>query len=1585
MIRIVEFDTAIGTSNLGDEIILECLREEMKDILSQGFTMRLGTHVANYPRKYMLQQRFKMQFVNHADYKFIMGTNLLTSHAKKTWAQFFINGAYGWPYENAIMAGVGTTFESRKITKYTKKLYGRLLNKNFKHSVRDEEAKELLEQAGIKAINTGCPTLWNLTPEHCAKIPTKKADRVVFSLSGYTNQKKPRADIKLIRILQENYKELIFWCQTSEDEAYLESFEGMESIRRIYTLKEYASLLDEGNIDYVGTRLHGGVFAMRHYVRSIVIAIDHRARGFYECNNLPICERSALETRLPTMINSEFETDIHIDEAAIHEWKDQFKELVPQEFEASNSHFLMSKLAVTKERIRKGVLRRIKKVKRKIPGAGKKVKRLFRKVRNRISPPAAPNVGDIEINNEQIMFFTFQGKYTCNAKYICDEILRRRLPWKVVWVTTKPVDKVKKSFPEQAVLVKFRSKAYYRELAASHILIDNAFNYVKVDFEKKPGQIYVETMHGSLGIKRIGRDDVSDPKRNARGDKCGENTDYCLSNSTFEDEVFRTSFWPESQILDLGHARNDIFFASEDEVSRIRKKVFNYFVLPYDVKLALYAPTFRDPEDNEGYEFLEPQILKEALEERFGGRWIVLERAHTRDAGEKCTITSVGEDVIDATGYPDIQELMLAIDFGITDYSSWIYDYVLTRKPGLIYAPDAERYANGQGFYYPLTETPFPIAASNDDLTACIKAFDTEKYASEVERFLRDRGCIDDGKASARIVDWLNDQIEKGTEEQNKLRIGLLYLKCDNLGDKIIYDSVRYMAKDILKKKGISDYEFVPIDIDGYAQRRKITAARKHSSLKEKCHDLGTKVRNKWYGLSFTHPTPEKLRESWRSDSLYQWYFKEERPKISRVDVLIFCGGGILKYKAQKLYFFVDDITEIADKYKIPVFMNSVGVEDFDENDPRCLMLLNAIKRECVKSISTRDDLDLLREKYTKDTQIETERVSDPAFWSPEAYNIHRKEDNKGLIGLNVARPSIFEYIYKNSHIDLTDAYNELMHQLIAEGYRLEIFTNGLGLDKVFAKRLLEKYPEWQDHEKVSFFYPSVAEELVDRIAGYERILAVRLHASIVATALGVPHVDLVWNEKQIGFGRIIGKSEFFLMKEDFNAETIRAGLLKATPYEECESYRATVYQGLEKILTYADDNYRKNGHPKAIYVKPAKKNSFKTRLSQMKTGVSDAIIFKTTKVDRKNIAIMTNSYRYTCNPKYIYEEINRRKPDWNVTWITDGPETDKAFYPKGVKTVHTGTRAGAKAAASAYIWLDNGIAFSRNYSRKNDQLHIQTMHGSLGIKKLDNAVLSRQKSHSGRLASRRESERTNYVITNSLFEENVFKTIFWKNVPMVRLGHARTDILFGYDEKTVEVIRRRLRSKYGIDPNKKIFMYGPTYRNDQSLSQLDLNYGEIITTLREKFGEEYVFLLRLHNRTVNNLNLSTAIPGTVFDVSDYPDMQELMAVTDMAVTDYSSWIFDYVVTGKRGLIYATDVENYSDSTGLYYPLEETPFPVCHNNVELIEAIRAFDDDNYAVKVREFLEEKEAVDDGHSAERIVDWFEQLIGSPASMP
>ena len=238
-----------------------------------------------------------------------------------------------------------------------------------------------------------------------------------------------------------------------------------------------------------------------------------------------------------------------------------------------------------------------------------------------------------------------------------------------------------------------------------------------------------------------------------------------ISNGTYTTDFFKRIFWNNGKILETGHPRNDIFF---NDNSKIKEKVYQKLNIDPNKKIVMYAPTLREDRDMTCYTLDYEKVIK-AFENKFGGEWILLTRLHPliMELNENFKVHS--DFIIDATEYSDMQELLVASDALITDYSSCIYDFVLSRKPGFIYATDVKKYDNSRGLYYPLTSTPFPVAENNDQMFDNIMNFNNEKYLKDVESFLVDKGCIDDGHASERVVELIKEIISKAEAKKEEI------------------------------------------------------------------------------------------------------------------------------------------------------------------------------------------------------------------------------------------------------------------------------------------------------------------------------------------------------------------------------------------------------------------------------------------------------------------------------------------------------------------------------------------------------------------------------------------------------------------------------------------------------------------------------------------------------------------------------------------------------------------------------------------------------------------------------------------------
>lgn len=337
-----------------------------------------------------------------------------------------------------------------------------------------------------------------------------------------------------------------------------------------------------------------------------------------------------------------------------------------------------------------------------------------------------------------------------------DKITSGETPSREELLAAREIRKIEAFIEEHVHFIKTNTYEYFEAAASSKVLFTNSLLGDKFyPFPVRKDQVVVETWHGSLGIKRFDpthyNTNVTWPIAAAR---TGKLTTQIISNSSFEDGVFRETFWKETPILKYGHARNDIFFPQSEQVrSYLKQRFCKDNGLSEDTKFALYAPTFRDDHNFAVYDLNAEQTLN-ALRKRFGGEWKLLLRYHDNDKGgeaKKNTVKSC--DVIDVTKYPDMQSLLAFTDVGITDYSSWIYDYVLLRKPGFLFAMDRSKYDNERGFYFRLEDTPFPVSTDSDELEESILSFDEELFQKRVTEFLSDKGCMDDGDASVRIAD----------------------------------------------------------------------------------------------------------------------------------------------------------------------------------------------------------------------------------------------------------------------------------------------------------------------------------------------------------------------------------------------------------------------------------------------------------------------------------------------------------------------------------------------------------------------------------------------------------------------------------------------------------------------------------------------------------------------------------------------------------------------------------------------------------------------------------------------------------------
>ncbi len=316
-------DTSIASDNKGDDIIMECVRKELEPIIHDTFIRTLPTHVSPFHWYQVWRGLNAVKSFEQCDYKFVGGSNILVPNLTTYYPQWNVNIFNYSPLKGCILVGAGAGAGAEKGSDWhTRYVYKHMLNNKYYHSVRDERSRKYMEYLGIKAINTGCVTMWMLTPEFCSQIPSDKSNEVVFTLTSQSV--KDDRDQFLIDTLIKNYKDVYYWPQGLGDYEYLHKFKNITNIKILQpTKEEYDDFLAKHTTDYVGTRLHGGIYAMRHKRRSIIIIIDERARAINETNNLNCIEKDRIQD-LPQLIKSKIKTQINMNIDAISKWKKQF-------------------------------------------------------------------------------------------------------------------------------------------------------------------------------------------------------------------------------------------------------------------------------------------------------------------------------------------------------------------------------------------------------------------------------------------------------------------------------------------------------------------------------------------------------------------------------------------------------------------------------------------------------------------------------------------------------------------------------------------------------------------------------------------------------------------------------------------------------------------------------------------------------------------------------------------------------------------------------------------------------------------------------------------------------------------------------------------------------------------------------------------------------------------------------------------------------------------------------------------------------------------------------------------------------------
>lgn len=356
----------------------------------------------------------------------------------------------------------------------------------------------------------------------------------------------------------------------------------------------------------------------------------------------------------------------------------------------------------------------------------------------------------LPIRSNKVFVSSYFGRgYGDNPKYIIEELLRLDQSIHIVWLVKDIAEADGLPAAVKPVLRGSLSEAYH--MATSKVWLDNCR---RIFFRKRKKQFYIQTWHG-FALKRIEADvqEHLDSSYVQLAMKDSKAIDLIVSEADFMTGIYQNAFWYDGKVVRWGSPRNDVMLDPE-KMELCADKVRRHYNLDRKDKIVLYAPTFRTDHSLEPYK-LDFTRVKEACQSRFGGEFKVFVRLHPNIVGKSNEICFGEEFIVNASYYPDMQELLAAADVVISDYSSLMFDFALSEKPCFQFATDIEDYKKDRNFYFALDRLPFSLGQDNDMLAENILAFDQAEYKKHIDGFFADAGMERSGKASKKCAELI--------------------------------------------------------------------------------------------------------------------------------------------------------------------------------------------------------------------------------------------------------------------------------------------------------------------------------------------------------------------------------------------------------------------------------------------------------------------------------------------------------------------------------------------------------------------------------------------------------------------------------------------------------------------------------------------------------------------------------------------------------------------------------------------------------------------------------------------------------------
>lgn len=367
-----------------------------------------------------------------------------------------------------------------------------------------------------------------------------------------------------------------------------------------------------------------------------------------------------------------------------------------------------------------------------------------------------------------------------------------------------------------------------------------------------------------------------------------------------------------------------------------------------------------------------------------------------------------------------------------------------------------------------------------------------------------------------------------------------------------------------------------------------------------------------------------------------------------------------------------------------------------------------------------------------------------------------------------------------------------------------------------------------------------------------------------------------------------------------------------------------------------------------------------------IKKRISLAIIQLFNLLPIKNNKIFFFSYygsQYGCNPKYISEYMLKHYPKgkYDIVWALNSPHAEKYEFRK-VKTMSL--RYFYELCTSKVIVTN--FRTTDLYVKRKDQYYIQTWHSSLRLKQIEGDAGDSLPSNYVEMA-KKDSKKCDLLLSGCKFSTTIFKRSFWFEGKIFEHGTPRNDLLF----QNSPALRKNILDCLKIPQDHKIILYAPTFRKGDSLEVYQLDLAKILNQLKKKFGGTWTFLVKLHPHLLSKSG--TLMHGDmVKDVTAYGDIQELLSISDVLITDYSSLMFDFALTSRPCFLYVPDLKDYIENDrNLYFKIHDLPFTHAGSMTGLLKEISIYNHFQYCKKLQKFSQDVGTFETGKACEKLV--------------